>query len=663
MKKFFTLVAAAIAALTVNAELMTFPVGSTLGAGAEFKTANLTLTIAADDDSKFVIDANNCFFNPEAPIKIESRLKSGGKSTSKLALKLTAAESGTLKVYARTGSNSATDRNLVLTQNGTELFNHIFLESEAVSAPVEGESEPKSVYPVFEVVVAAGDIDVTFPVGSINFYGFELIAGEGPKGEEDQPLHFNNLKAEDFTNLVNCEATTYKMDGVDGPALNYTGADAAEMAFDCRGIHFTYKNSGTADNAVKTANDYIQLDKKNFVITVPGVKAGQTVNLYVSAKGSTVATFMVDETNLGTAAKANDLASFTVITYTAKADGDVKIKETTGGYRMSKIEITTAPVEKTKFQVEVPAGTWQCFIAGNMNNWGFSKMSKVDATHYEIELSNVKSDTVEYKFCAGDSWDYVETAADGKDIENRKYAEKDVVAAWKAMPKKTYKYQTIADRCNYIDFQTLEGVSGNLEADTLGGEGKGFELQNGTVLYNSAISSTKCSWKLKEDYNTTFPIYGATTGTAADTIIFGSQLTAASGAKIVLGEFEVGNDAAIEIFWQPNGTKAGEGRGVRIENIYDEENVAQDSIEFATDKNFCVITTLPIEKGYYDKEFVITVVKNTINIAGINIVGLKDSGDAVENTVFEVKAIKRMENGQMVIIRDGVRYNVMGAKL
>lgn len=49
---------------------------------------------------------------------------------------LTVPSDGTLKVYVRTGSSSATDRNVVLTQNGTELVNKILLESEAVSVPM-----------------------------------------------------------------------------------------------------------------------------------------------------------------------------------------------------------------------------------------------------------------------------------------------------------------------------------------------------------------------------------------------------------------------------------------------------------------------------------------------------------------------------------------------
>ena len=37
--------------------------------------------------------------------------------------------------------------------------------------------------------------------------------------------------------------------------------------------------------------------------------------------------------------------------------------------------------------------------------------------------------------------------------------------------------------------------------------------------------------------------------------------------------------------------------------------------------------------------------------------------EAVENTKVEIKAIKRIENGQIVIIKNGIRYNALGAQL
>ena len=64
-----------------------------------------------------------------------------------------------------------------MTQNGTELVNKILLESEAVSVPmtVDNETKDTKVFPVISVPVKQGDIAITYPVNSVNFYGFELV--------------------------------------------------------------------------------------------------------------------------------------------------------------------------------------------------------------------------------------------------------------------------------------------------------------------------------------------------------------------------------------------------------------------------------------------------------------------------------------------------------
>lgn len=131
-----------------------------------------------DTVGKLVVDANTQYFGTaDSYISFDKRLKSGGKSSSKNNLTLTLPVDGTLKVYARTGSSSATDRNVILTQNETELANKVLLESEAVKATIDGEE--KNVYPVITVEAKKGDVAITYPVGSINFYAFELVNAAG----------------------------------------------------------------------------------------------------------------------------------------------------------------------------------------------------------------------------------------------------------------------------------------------------------------------------------------------------------------------------------------------------------------------------------------------------------------------------------------------------
>ena len=49
------------------------------------------------------------------------------------------------------------------------------------------------------------------------------------------------------------------------------------------------------------------------------------------------------------------------------------------------------------------------------------------------------------------------------------------------------------------------------------------------------------------------------------------------------------------------------------------------------------------------------------NIFGIRIEKLAEQ--AVENVEADVKTVKIFENGQLVIIKNGVRYNALGAAL
>lgn len=184
MKKIFTLIAVAMMALGANAQMISFTEPAAKGSldGKVFTAGDFKLTITDTDKSKIEIDANNAYFGTaEKQIKLTHRLKSGGKSSSKNNLTLTVPSAGVVKLYARTGSNSATDRNVVFTQNEQELFNEIMLESNVLKVKgldAEDLDKETSVYPIYSVAVKAGTVAVTYPVNSINFYGFEFVGGD-----------------------------------------------------------------------------------------------------------------------------------------------------------------------------------------------------------------------------------------------------------------------------------------------------------------------------------------------------------------------------------------------------------------------------------------------------------------------------------------------------
>ena len=181
MKKIFTLIAAVAFATSAYAQVLSFDTKYDKGSiPGSFTNGDLVLTVT-DTDGKLAVDANTAYIGtPESYVSFDYRLKTGGKSSSKNNLTLTLPTDGTLKVYARTGSNGATDRNIVLTQNETELVNKILLESEATTITIEDATSPtgkveKNVYPVITVEAKKGDVAITYPVNSVNIYAIELV--------------------------------------------------------------------------------------------------------------------------------------------------------------------------------------------------------------------------------------------------------------------------------------------------------------------------------------------------------------------------------------------------------------------------------------------------------------------------------------------------------
>ena len=132
-----------------------------------------------DEDGKTSVDDNTAFFgaSPAAVAKFTKRLKTGGKSSSKNNMTLTVPAAGKIYICVRTGSNSATDRNVIVSKGETELANKILLESEALAdQTIEGEANPQKLYAPVVVDVEAGDYSITYPTNGINFYGIKFIA-------------------------------------------------------------------------------------------------------------------------------------------------------------------------------------------------------------------------------------------------------------------------------------------------------------------------------------------------------------------------------------------------------------------------------------------------------------------------------------------------------
>ena len=60
-------------------------------------------------------------------------------------------------------------------------------------------------------------------------------------------------------------------------------------------------------------------------------------------------------------------------------------------------------------------------------------------------------------------------------------------------------------------------------------------------------------------------------------------------------------------------------------------------------------------------EYIANVKKLTKN--AINYMTVEEPGQGIDNTVNEAKTVKFFENGQLVILKNGVKYNALGAQL
>ena len=190
MKKIFFLAAAMLAAVTVSAQRIEFTeviATGDFGTSRTFNNGDVELIID-NRYGKMQVDANKTKFGTSTADMWQSthRLKTGGMSSvtegKELGMTLYVPSAGVVKVYARSGSSSAT-RAIVLIQDGVEVLNHAFSDAEGVS---EGDV---TLFPIFtSEKVAEGEIDIQFGKvpegesgnGGMYIYAIEFVSdGQG----------------------------------------------------------------------------------------------------------------------------------------------------------------------------------------------------------------------------------------------------------------------------------------------------------------------------------------------------------------------------------------------------------------------------------------------------------------------------------------------------
>lgn len=233
-----------------------------------------------------------------------------------------------------------------------------------------------------------------------------------------------------------------------------------------------------------------------------------------------------------------------------------------------------------------------------------------------------------------------------------------LVAAVAALTVNAQTVVELADVANYIDFQALS-VSDPAMTSAVITSTAPYTLANGTVLTGFAKSDgteAENKWNVKEGYNTTMP---TPTWNGVDSLNAGTMFRAASGTTIALGSFTTTADGKLTVYLQPNGDS---DRGVSL-SVYGGEpvefkasGVKINGIRPAYAAEF------DLAAGSYDAgDVVIKLIVNTSNIFGVAIQNMQTQ--AIDNVEAGVKTVKTFENGQLVIIKNGVKYNALGVAL
>jgi hypothetical protein len=351
--------------------------------------------------------------------------------------------------------------------------------------------------------------------------------------------------------------------------------------------------------------------------------------------------------------------------------------------------VTPDPETGVTYTVTVPAGTKACYIAGEMNSWSFTEMTKIDDTHYTVTLAEA-TEAMGYKYCSGPGWAYVELTEEDGEVANRTYAANDVVVKWasvydpanaptpgeakditikakvpatwtntitawvwptgepgkEVIPTKEGDWYVYTEHCPELNiiFKNGEGWNGdvNQTVDITVSESTCIEIIAGASKANYTL--VDCEENPGEEPGDD-PIV---TPTDAAYVLMG-----------VGGDWETGiaftrNEAnTLEEEYMLLGQVISEGDSVKVVGIVDGvatyyNTVDEASVSHTLSEDYQNIVLAP---GIYD--FYFKVASQVIYIGA-------SLPSAVDNVTVEGKAVKVIRNGQMYILRDGVMYNAIG---
>lgn len=217
--------------------------------------------------------------------------------------------------------------------------------------------------------------------------------------------------------------------------------------------------------------------------------------------------------------------------------------------------------------------------------------------------------------------------------------------------------KVLSEVANYVDFQALSVSNPEIFTQEKPTTSEQFiELPNGTKLFGFTKSDgtpADFQWNTKTDYNTTLP---TPAWEGVDSLTVGTMWRAASGLTMALGELVIpAGGSQLKVFYQPNGDSE---RGVEILLAGTSLGQFTGSGKKLNSIRPAYVAEVNIPAGGYAAgDIVIKLINNTSNIFGVAVSGIASS---LSQSTIAPKATKMMENGQLIIVRDGVKYNALG---
>ena len=602
--------------------------------GSEF-----SLKCVDTDNSKLKTTSNNASFGSlDERHDYTIRLQTSGKSGSKNNMELNIPADGKLRIAVRTGSSSDLTRTLVLAQGNDTICNKILLDTDTVP----GASSPK-IFNFIYVDVKAGKVAVTYPVNAINFYSFAFKANE-PEPEViwtvagSKSVFGSEWSASDANNdMVKQEDGTYKWE-----KENITLA-AGNVEFKVVKDH-SWAEGYPAQNyqlAISEAGIYtitITFNAETQEVAAVATKTGEavvdpTVSIAGSMNGWNVSADMMT--------LAEDKATASLTLNLAAQTYEFKVVLNGGDWRSNGQDFTRENASAAEMTGNLDNMHLVADVAGDyIFTWTFADNS-LAITYPEAP---VVGDTIVIDIESEVQYtDYVAQAGWWQFMAENDEYEISISNGYTTQAAGTY---TIADLD--ADYTYLLRLADSTEISFVAGSFVLTEGEDGSRTIEGVVTgddekiySIKLVFRIptaETTVNVEIPNWGVADAAEiysyTGTLFYGEAADGTYIQFVVLGDNPIGTFTYDDML--PNAT--GIEVGGKFKAIY-----SMDVTVNASDVQRAIIT------------MDILCYNNTLYHVTTHI------GEGINAVEAAQKAVKMIQNGQVVIIKNGVHYNINGA--